>query len=71
MVCVFIPENSAAAFSEKLNFAIAMQNTLEHFFPLGFHKQMSSHQIMQKYKAGKNVTDIITFYKVTGLTCRI
>lgn len=42
MVCVFIPENSAAAFSEKLNFAIAMQNTLEHFSPWDFKTDVQS-----------------------------
>jgi len=30
MVCVFIPENTAAALSEKLSFAIAIQIALEH-----------------------------------------
>lgn len=69
MVCMFIPENSASAFSEKLNFTVAMQNTLERFSASGISKRMSSHQFVQKYKAGKNVTDIVTFDKVTDLTC--
>lgn len=64
MVCVFIPENTAAAASAELSFAIAIQITLEHFLQ-GF-----KNQIMQKYKAGKNVTDTTTFCKPVDLTSR-